>query len=174
MNKMNEKFRKEIIALYEEVMKKTCSNDRKKDISTLLYSNSVNEFESIVKKLSMKYVPIALYFDIPAESFLNKGQKTLTTLSNINGTFIFGDNEVFNDITNTHYKFIKSGCAFVIIRDGSIINYLINDNDEYSWLYKEVKDSFFCNEFDFISNDQKQKIVESIKSMYVLNKLYKN
>ena len=171
---MNEKWRKEIIALYEETIKKTCSNDHKKYISTLLYSNSIDEFESIVKKLSMKHVPRALYFDIPAESFLNKDQKTLTTLSNINGTFIFGDNEVFNDIANTHYKFIKSGCAFVIIRNGSIINYLINNNDEYSWLYKEVKDSFCCNEFDFISNDQKQKIIESIKSMSVLNTLYKS
>ena len=169
---MNEMYRKEITALYGSLMEKTHSNDRKKDISTLLYSNSVNEIELIVKSLSKAYAAKALYSNIIAESFFNKGKKILTRTSNINGKFIFGDNEVFNDITNTHYKFIKSGYFFIIIRNGIIINYLIDD--EYLWLYEEVKDTLLCNEFDFISNDQKQKIVESIKSMSVLNKLYKN
>lgn len=61
---MNEMYRKEITALYGSLMEKTHSNDRKKDISTLLYSNSVNEIELIVKSLSKAYVAKALYSNI--------------------------------------------------------------------------------------------------------------
>ena len=119
----------------------------------------------------MAYVSKPLNSDVLVRSFLNKNPGILTRISNINGMFIFGNNEIFNDIPNTHYKFIKSNDCFIIVRNGIVINYLIND--KYVWLYEEVKDSLLCNEFDFISNDQKQKIVESIKSMSVLNELYK-
>ena len=40
---MDEDYKKYIITLYGMVIDKTRSNDHKKNISTLLYSNSVSE-----------------------------------------------------------------------------------------------------------------------------------
>lgn len=168
-------YRHAIDELYCITYGETKRSKLETNINKLLYASSIDDVISSIDVLaSMCAAKGTLYSTTFAYPYLDKPAAELTITTNSNGTFIFGNEKAFHDIPDTEYKFIRQNYSFLIAKNNIVINRLFIDNKSYIWLYEKTRPTNLFDDFDYISDDTKQKIVDSLKAMDVINTLYRD
>lgn len=150
-------------------------NGKDEDLDTLyhykkklMYADTIDTVQHCIKeleKIGADISYIAVDFMVYDDDFY---PATFRCVYTKNGLFALNEaNTLSNDMP---YTYVKNLSSYIIMRDMKVINNIFIDTS-YRYASDDVTDSLLCNDFNTMTTEEKEAIMDSVKAKELLNEI---